>query len=84
MDDIEFYAAKEKLDIAIDKLGASPRVGILLGLDLYTEFRSRGLLKDGVADLSLLKFTVQGYRDLFVTESASVPRDSFRIGTHNA
>ena len=83
MDETEFAAAKQALDLAIDKLGANPRAGVLLGLDLYTEFRRRGLLKDVIADISLLKFTVQGYRDQFVTESASVPNDGFRICTSN-
>ena len=57
-----------------------PQVGILMGINLYTEFRSRGLLRDAVADLLHWKFTLQGYRDLFVSESNSVPSDGFRIG----
>jgi hypothetical protein len=80
MEDTEFAAAKDRLDVAIDKLGYNPQVGILMGIDLYTEFRSRGLLKDAVADFLHWKFTLQGYRDLFVTESEAVPSDGFRIG----
>jgi hypothetical protein len=79
MDEEAFTAAKQKLDLAIDKLGSSPQVGILMGIDLYTEFRGRGLLKDAIADLRLWKFTLQGYRDLFVAESATVARDGFRL-----
>jgi hypothetical protein len=72
MDEVAFTAAKQKLDLEIDKLGSSPQVGILMGIDLYTEFRRRGLLKDAIADFRLWKFTLQGYRDLFVTESTTV------------
>jgi hypothetical protein len=61
-------------------LGYAPQVGMLMGIDLYTKFRSRGLLKDVVADFVHWKFTLQGYRDLFVTESASVRSDGFRVG----
>jgi len=81
MDEAAFTAAKQKLDLEIDKLGYSPKVGILMGIDLYTEFRKRGLLKDAIADLRLWKFTLQGYRDLFVTESTTVASDNFRLGT---
>jgi hypothetical protein len=81
MDEVAFTAAKQRLDLEIDKLGSSPKVGILMGIDLYTEFRRRGLLKDAIADFRLWKFTLQGYRDLFVTESATVASDNFRLGT---
>jgi len=81
MDEEAFTAAKQKLDLAIDKLGSSPQVGILMGIELYSEFRRRDLLKDAIADLRLWKFTLQGYRDLFVTESATVARDGFRLGS---
>ena len=50
-----------------------------MGIDFYTEFRRRGLLKDAVADFVHWKFTMQGYRDLFVAESDSVTDVSFRI-----
>ena len=80
MDEAAFTAAKQKLDLAIDKLGSDPKVGILMGIDLYTEFRRRNLLKDAIADLRLWKFTLQGYRDLFVTESTTVASDDFRLG----
>jgi hypothetical protein len=80
MTEAEFTVAKNRLDLEIDKLGYNPQVGILMGIDLYTEFRRRGLLKDAVADFLHWKFTLQGYRDLFVTESNSLPSDSFRIG----
>jgi hypothetical protein len=36
--------------------GAAPP--ILMGIDLYTEFRRRGLLKDAIADFRLWKFTL--------------------------
>ena len=81
MDEAAFTAAKHKLDLEIDKLGYDPKVGILMGIDLYTEFRRRGLLKDAIADFRLWKFTLQGYRDLFVTESTSVSSEDFRLGT---
>jgi hypothetical protein len=81
MDEAAFTAARQKLDLEIDKLGSSPQVGILMGIDLYTEFRRRGLLKDAIADFRLWKFTLQGYRDLFVAESTTVARDSYRLGT---
>jgi hypothetical protein len=29
-----------------------------MGIDLYTEFRRRGLLKDAIADFRLWKFTL--------------------------
>lgn len=80
MDEATFRATKQKLDLQIDKLGYDPKVGILMGIDLYTEFRRRGLLKDAIADFRLWKFTLQGYRDLFVTESTSVASDDFRLG----
>jgi hypothetical protein len=80
MTDAEFTAAKQRLDLEIDKLGYNPQVGILMGINLYTEFRIRGRLKDVVADFVHWKFTLQGYRDLFVTESPSVLSGSFRIG----
>jgi hypothetical protein len=81
MDEVAFTAAKQRLDLEIDKLGSSPNVGILMGIDLYTEFRRRGLLKDTIADFRLWKFTLQGYRDLFVTESTTVAGGDFRLGT---
>ena len=80
MTEAEFTVAKNRLDTEIDKLGYNPQVGILMGIDLYTAFRRRGLLKDAVADFLHWKFTLQGYRDLFVTESTSLPIDGFRIG----
>jgi hypothetical protein len=79
MTDEEFTTAKQKLDVAIDYLGYNPQVGILMGIEFYTEFRRRGLLKDAVADFVHWKFTMQGYRDLFVAESDSVTDVSFRI-----
>ena len=81
MDEVAFTAVKQKLDLEIDRLGSSPKVGILMGIDLNTEFRRRGLLKDAIADFRLWKFTLQGYRDLFVTESTTVASDNFRLGT---
>ena len=81
MDEVAFTAVKQRLDLEIDKLGSSPKVGILMGIDLYTEFRRRDLLKDAIADFRLWKFTLQGYRDLFVTESTTVASDNFRLGT---
>lgn len=81
MNDLDFTAAKQRLDVEIDKLGSNPQVGILMGIDLYTEFRSRSLLKDAVADLVHWKVTLQGYRGLFVSENGALPREGFRIGT---
>jgi hypothetical protein len=46
MDDLAFAEAKQRLDLEIDNLGAEPQVGILMGIDLYTEFRRRDLLSD--------------------------------------
>jgi hypothetical protein len=80
MDAVSFTRAKQRLDNEIDKLGPTPQVGILMGIDLFTEFRRRGLLTDAIADFVLWKYTLQGYRDLFVTESAAVPGNGFRIG----
>jgi hypothetical protein len=79
MTDADFADLKRKLDAEIDKLGSEPSVGIQMGLDLYTEFRKRGLLKDAVADFTHWKFTLQGYRDLFVSESAAVVATGFMI-----
>lgn len=81
MNDGKFKLAKQKLDYEIDKLGSNPhRVGVMMGIDLYAEFCSRGLMKDALADLVHWEFTLRGYRRLFVIECSYLPSDGYVVG----
>ena len=79
MDDADFEARKKALDREIDALDWKSEVGIKLGWDLYTEFRSRGLLKPKRVDMALWDWMQPGYRDRFIADGTDIPDDEYRV-----
>lgn len=84
MEDSRFDTIKSALDAELDALGKNPKVGIVFGLSLYSEFRRRGLFKDKLADFIVAKWVLPSYRDLFVCEGPQATDDGYKVGTPNA
>jgi hypothetical protein len=80
MDEKLFETTKTALDRELDELDKDASVGIMLGWNLYTEFRERQLLKPKLADMILTKWMLPSYRDKIVADAFDIPDDEYRVG----
>lgn len=82
MDDATAMRIKQHLDQVL--MGKDPNVGVMLGEELYLEFRKRGWLTlepFGIAGTTLFEERVPAYaKTHFVFSSWDIPPSDFRIG----
>ena len=81
MTDADFTEIKPLLDSQLDSLPSDTPVGIKLGFNLYTEFRSRGLLEPREVDMILWKWMQASYRGKFVVDGFDIGDNEFRVGS---
>lgn len=85
MEAANFEATKSALDADLDTLDPTSSVGIMLGWDLYREFRRRDLLVKKRVDMVLWSWDQPSYRGRFVVDCLEDMRDDeYRVGVPNA